>query len=226
MAGVITKLAVQVRNRERVDVFVDEVYVCAVSLARAATLRKGQPLNDGELADLRADGELDWAYERSLRYLGGRPRSSAEVRDYLRDKGYESPVVEAVLARLVARGYVDDEAFARFWVENRNRFRPRGARALRYELRQKGVDSEVIAETLEEQDEDAVAWHLVAGKLARWRDLERAEFDQKVMGLLARRGFGYATCRRVCERAWQSLADDGETAGEDEECGDGDGSDR
>ena len=77
-------------------------------MARAATLRKGQPLNDGELADLRADGELDWAYERSLRYLGGRPRSSAEVRDYLRDKGYESPVVEAVLARLVSRGYVYD----------------------------------------------------------------------------------------------------------------------
>lgn len=196
----------QAGDRERVSLFVDDLYVCAISVEQAVKLRKGQALDADELAALRAEGELDLAYQRSLRYLGARPRSRAEVSAYLLGKNYDDAVVNAVLERLAARGYVDDEAFARFWVENRNRFRPRGARALRYELRQKGIEPAVIDETLAEQDEETAAWQVVAGKLARWRELEWAAFEQRVMGLLARRGFGYDTCRRICARAWEEVA--------------------
>lgn len=202
MAGIITALVLQKRNQERVNVFVDEQFACAISLEQAMTLRKGMHLSEADLAEMRAGGELDLAYQRVLRYLAARPRSTGEIGAYLQRKGVDEAVATTILEKLRTRGYVDDEAFAQFWVENRNRFRPRGARALRHELRQKGVESEIIDETLAEQDEDASAWSAIASKASRWADLERKEFDQKVMGLLARRGFGYDVCRRISQRAW------------------------
>lgn len=203
--GVITTLQLQKRNKERVNVFLDGEYAFAVSLTTAATLHKGQQLTAADIDALKQDGEMDLAYQRALRYLGMRPRSSAEIATYLKRKEYDESVVEVVVRRLHERGYLDDEAFARFWVENRNRFRPRGAQALRYELRQKGVERETIDATLEEQDEDAAAWAAVEGKISRWADLEKMEFEQKLMAFLARRGFRYDVCRRAASQAWQQL---------------------
>lgn len=205
MAGEITAMVVQKRNAERVNLFVDGEFACAISMEQALDLRKGQQLSDAELEDLRAGGEANLAYQRALRYLGMRPRSIDEIAVYLQRKGYDETVVESILDKLKARGYVDDEAFARFWIENRNRFRPRGARALRHELRQKGVEGEVIDEALAEQDEEAAALAAVMSRAARYADLEYAEFEQKLMGMLARRGFGYAVCRRACQQAWDDL---------------------
>lgn len=205
MAGEITAMVVQKRNAERVNLFVAGEFACAISMEQALDLRKGQHLSDAELEELRAGGEANLAYQRALRYLGMRPRSIDEIAVYLQRKGYDETVVESILGKLKARGYVDDEAFARFWIENRNRFRPRGARALRHELRQKGVEGEVIDEALAEQDEEAAALAAVTSRAARYADLEYAEFEQKLMGMLARRGFGYAVCRRACKQAWDDL---------------------
>ncbi|MCC6170019.1 MAG: RecX family transcriptional regulator [Caldilineaceae bacterium] len=201
--NVITGLVIQQHNKERVNVFLDGEYAFAVGLDAALGLRKGQRLSAEQIAAFKYEGEVDLAYQRGLRYLGIRPRSEQEMATYLAGKGYVEEVTAAALARLRARGYVDDAAFARYWVDNRTRFRPRGTRALRYELRQKGLDSPTIDEALEEQDEDAAAWAAAAPMAARWAGLPREEFDRKLIGFLARRGFNYAICRRVAERAWQ-----------------------
>ncbi len=77
--------------------------------------------------------------EAAARFLEVRPRSVAEVRRRLRDAGYRPELVEGAVERMLTLGYLDDAAFARTWVESRDRARPRGARALRDELRRKGV---------------------------------------------------------------------------------------
>lgn len=82
--------------------------------------------------------------DAAARFLGARPRSTAEVQRRLREAGYRSDLVEEALARLATLGYLDDEAFARAWVESRDRARPRGERALRAELRRKGVAADVV----------------------------------------------------------------------------------
>ncbi|HXF64729.1 MAG TPA: RecX family transcriptional regulator [Caldilineaceae bacterium] len=201
----ITALEVQKHNKERVNVFLDGNFAFAVSLLAAARLRKGQRLTPAQIAELKEEGAIDLAYQRALRYLSLRPRSESELVTYLQGKEVAEEVIAAVMARLRERGYVDDGAFARFWVDNRTRFRPRGARALRYELRQKGVESSAIDEALEDQDEEAAAWAAVEPKIERWQALPREEFDQKLMGFLARRGFGYGVCRRIAQRAWERL---------------------
>jgi regulatory protein len=205
MAGTITLLQQQKHNPERVSVYLDEEFAFGVTLDTAARLAKGQYLSDAEIAALRTGDEYDRAYQSALHFLGARPRSSAEVQRNLQEKEYGEDAIAAAIARLLEQGYLNDEEFARYWLENRSRFRPRSAKAIRYELRQKGVERDDIEAALEGMDEDAAAWDAAGSKLDRWRDLPEDEFERKLSGFLARRGFGFDTVRRTVQRAWKTL---------------------
>lgn len=205
MAGKITALRIQKNNKERVNVFVDEVYALAVTLMVAATLKKGQYLSDADIKQLKSEDERHKAYQRALHYLSFRARSQAEMERYLQDKGYSPEIVTEIIERLQSERYLDDQAFAEMWLENRERFRPRSRHALRYELRQKGIDETVIDTVLSDVDEDELAWAAVEPKLNGWKNLSEEALKKKIMGFLARRGFNYEIARSVFERAWQFL---------------------
>jgi regulatory protein len=205
MAGTVTALKIQEGNKERVNVFLDDKFAFAMTAIAAAALRKGQYLSDAEIDQFKQADERDKAYNRAIRFLGFRPRSQAEVERYLQEKKYSPQVVAHTVERLRREQYLDDEAFARFWLENRERFRPRGRQALRYELRQKGLPGEVIETILDELDEDESAWAAVESKLSRWKGLEELIFKQKVMAFLSRRGFNYEVASQTANRAWASL---------------------
>ncbi|GAB4538403.1 MAG: RecX family transcriptional regulator [Anaerolineae bacterium] len=201
MSGVITGLKFQQRDKSRVSVYLDGEYAFALDAIEAARLRKGQVLSDTEIASLRAQDERQRAYDRAVRFLSYRPRSRAEVERYLRGKAIAEEVVVEVIARLERAGYLDDEAFARFWLENRERFKPRSQRALQYELRQKGVGDEIIARVLSDADDETSAWHAIEGRFSKWADLPVDEFRQKVVDYLYRRGFDYSTISVTLEKA-------------------------
>jgi regulatory protein len=162
--------------------------------------------------------------EAAARFLEARPRSTDEVRRRLGQAGYRADLVEEAVARLGALGYLDDEAFARAWVESRDRARPRGARALRSELRRKGLADEVVAEVLGERQEtstsareagdptatetadDLAAARLLArrgGAAAREADPRRRR--AKAYALLARNGFDPDVAGRAV-MAWLAAA--------------------
>jgi regulatory protein len=205
MMKTITALQMQKNNQERVSVFLDDEYAFSVGLMTATQLHKGQQLSPAQIEALQEVGAEDLAYQRALGYLAARPRSVAEVDSYLQGKGYLEATIQAVLERLHAHQYLDDDAFARFWIDNRNRFRPRGTPALRQELRQKGLERETIDAALDEQEDEPAAWTAAEARMGRWADLEKAEFDKKLISYLARRGFSYAVCRATCQRAWAQL---------------------
>jgi regulatory protein len=157
--------------------------------------------------------------EAAARFLEARSRSVSEVRRRLGGAGYRSELVEGAIARMTELGMLDDEAFARTWVESRDRARPRGERAIREELRVKGVDRETIDLVIGERRERAVtaadlaaedgdlapasadrtaAERLVAKNarsLARVADPRQRR--QRAYALLARHGFDPETCREV-----------------------------
>src|SRR5918994_5860097 len=89
--------------------------------------------------------------DAAARFLEARPRSEAEVRRKLVRLGYQPALVDEVLTRLVELRYLDDEAFARAWVESRDRARPRGEHALRQELGRLGVERGLVDEVLDER---------------------------------------------------------------------------
>jgi regulatory protein len=205
MAGTVTALKFQKRNKERVSVFLDGKYAFGLTAVEAARLHRGQVLSDSEIAALKIQDEENRAFDRAFNYLSYRPRSRVEVKRYLRGKGLDEEVVADVLLRLEQAKYVDDETFARFWVENREQFRPRSRRALRYELRQKGVSNAIIDRVLSSVDDEAAAWRAVEGRLGRWADLPSDRFRKKVMGHLSRRGFDYSTVSLTVKKAFQTL---------------------
>ncbi len=205
MGGVITDLKVQKRNKERVNVYLDGEFAFGLPLSEAVRLRRGQQLSDEEIAQLKAVDAYARARDAALRYLATRPRSTAEVRQHLTRKGFDENTVQRVLERLQEWGYLDDEAFARAWVQDRERFRPRGLMALRQELRRKGVNEEIIERVLAEVDPEASARAALAPRLQRWRHLDWRTFRKKAGEFLARRGFSYDIIDDVVRSTWQDL---------------------
>jgi regulatory protein len=137
----------------------------------------------------------------ALRFLEARSRSIAEVRRRLTGAGYRAELVEGAVTRLLELGMLDDAEFGRAWLESRDRARPRGERALRQELRLKGLGGPLVEELLGDRaaaDDDAdrsaaervLARHAAA--LARVTD-PRAR-RQRAYALLARNGFDPETC--------------------------------
>jgi regulatory protein len=205
MTKPITALSVQKRNQDRINVFLDGEYAFSISLNAALSLKRGQKLSQVDIERLQREDDGFRAYNSALRFLGYRPRSRLEIERHLRQKGYESEAIDAAMARLVAQRYIDDEAFARSWLNHRERLRPRGARGLSYELRQKGIEREIINEVLTELDEEASAWAAIEGKRHRWRGLDQLAFRKKVTGFLSRRGFSYDIIRKTCQKAWEAM---------------------
>ncbi len=209
MAGQVTKIKVQKRKRDRVNVYLDGEYAFSLEMVVAASLKQGDILSDEEIQDLELRDSVQKAYDRTLNYLAYRPRSGAELRRYLTKRQVAPEVSERVLQRLSAAGLLDDEAFARYWVENRETFRPRGRRALRQELRQKGIDDELIAVILNEFNEEESAKRAAIKQARRYHNLDDAVFRQKMYSFLRRRGFDYEVVRETISCLLQQRSEEG-----------------
>ncbi|HWQ16085.1 MAG TPA: RecX family transcriptional regulator [Roseiflexaceae bacterium] len=209
-AGTITALRVQEQDAQRVNLFVDGAFAIGLSLATLARERLyvGQQLSAEDYERLERAERADKALHAALRIIETRPRSQAEIRERLRRKGFAPEAVDAALERMRELGLVDDAAFARYWVESRQTHRPRGPGALRDELRRKGVDAEVIAQTLDDPalrgDEAEQALALARAALHKYRAApDYATFARRLGGFLQRRGFGFETVRPIVDRLWQ-----------------------
>ncbi len=205
MAGVITALKVQQRNKRRVNVYLDGQYAFSLAITEAARLRRGQYLSDEDIEGLGSRDLVEKAHNRALDFLSYRPRSRAEVERHLRNKNVPDEVIAEVVERLSAAELLDDLAFARYWVDNRDRFNPRGSRMLRHELRQKGVGDEIINQALADVDEDENANRLAMRRAQRMIHLDEQAFRHKLSAYLARRGFPYDVVLPAVEKAWQEL---------------------
>jgi regulatory protein len=205
--GKITKLSAQQANNQRINVFVDGVYILSLDLYQVAEfgIRVGKEYGEQELQALEEESVFGKLYARALEYTMIRPHSEHEVRDYLwrktRDtkvrskktgelltrKGVSEKIANRVLERLVQKGYVDDEKFARFWLENRNQRKGISHRKLEAELRAKGVTSDIIADAMQKypRDEKSELLKIIEKKSKKYDD------ENKLIAYLARQGFSY-----------------------------------
>lgn len=197
----ITAIAAQARNPDRVNISIDGKYRFSLDILQLSELgiKVGRELTDQELADLEQESQFGKVYTRALEYALMRPRSQREMRDYLykktRDtrtktgalkKGVSPELTGRVFDRLLEKGYMNDEKFARFWVENRNVRKGSSLRKLSAELTAKGVDKTIIDEVVSESDRsDHDELQKIIAKKRNKYD------DQKLMAYLARQGFSY-----------------------------------
>lgn len=214
--GKITSVVAGARIRRhlgaRVNVFIEGKFSFSLSLDLALEhgLKKDLVIDDALLKVLlRADGDAK-ATARALYFLGFRQRSENEVRQKLREKEFADDVIDRVLDKLRRNNLVGDAQFAESWVASRSRNRPRGARMLQQELRQKGISTETIAAVMPNQDDElsnaiSALQKILQSKERAWEDLTEKEKHQKAMQYLMRRGFNYAICKTAWERWFEEM---------------------
>jgi len=210
----ITAIEPQLNNPQRVSIYLDGEFAFGLARFTAGWLKWGQELSEEKIAALQAEDESEMAYQKALHFLSYRPRSSAEVRQNLTKRGIPEALVNETVNRLQQAGLINDQEFARAWVENRNIFQPRSKSALRMELRRKGLSDEIIQPVLDEQvDEETLAFDAARKYARRLTGLEWLRFRLKLSGFLARRGFSYTTLSPVVSEVWKETqtADDGGT---------------
>ncbi len=160
-------------------------------------------------------------------FLAVRPRSIGETRRRLQTLGYQVPLIDHVIERLTAYGYLDDAAFGRAWLESRDRARPRGAHALRSELLAKGLERDLVVTLLAEREGEglddrgasvvdvpeggpdlAAARRLLSRrKAALVRELDPRRRRQRAYALLARGGFDPDVIRQALATGLEPDAD-------------------
>ncbi len=211
-AGLITKISPAIRDNNRVNIYVDDKFFCSLDISQVVDLRikMGKKLNEEELNKLKVASDFGKFYARALEYVLLRPRSSKEIRDYLKKKtlsrkisiknrktgeykvvdkpGYSKELVEPVLERLKKRGYINDELFAKQWIQNRAVIKGTSKKKLELELRQKGVDNAIIEQALATsgRDDKNELRKVIAKKSTRYPD------EQKFVQYLVRLGFNYS----------------------------------
>lgn len=188
----ITTIKQQLKRTDRYSVYVDDKYIFSLSEAELLNsgLKKGQEFTEAELADLKQTAVIDKGYDRVLNLISHRVRSEWEIQDYLKRKQYDESTIQAIVAKLQTRGYIDDTAFAKRWVENRRLLKPVSRRRLIQELKQKRVDAAIIEQILAADKGDEIT--VLKDLIARKRRQTKYQDDLKLAQYLARQGFSYA----------------------------------
>jgi regulatory protein len=201
----ITALKLQKRNHQRVNVYLDGEYAFGLARILAAWLAVGTELSDEKIAQLQAEDQREMAYQRALNLISFRPRTEVEIRQNLRRHNMEEETIQYVLERLKDNGLVNDAGFAQIWVDNRAELRPRSRRALAFELKQRGVDSAIIEQTLDKVDDSAMAYQAAHRQAHKIKNYEWREFRLKMLRYLAQRGFAYEDSAEAARRIWEEL---------------------
>jgi regulatory protein len=192
----ITSVETQVKNPERVSVFIDGEFSFGISACDALyyKLSAGEELPDEKYAQIMEELILTKAKNHALNYLSFRARTEKEMREYLSGKEYGNAVTDEVIELLYKYNYLDDYAFAAAFVSGSQRLKKWGNNKIAYELRLKGVRDEIISRALDESEtaQTEIIIALLDKKCAGrvFETLDTKE-KRKIISYLQGRGFGY-----------------------------------
>lgn len=187
----ITSIKQQVKHNNRYSVFVEGEY--AFSLSESALIESkitsGQELSQKDIEEYKQLSDDNKLYDRALRYISLRPRTTWEIETYLKRKDASPSLVETILNKLSIVGLIDDKKYAQAFVHDRRLLRPSSRRKLINDLRKKHIPSTVIEEAVgtESVDESNALRHIIDRK----RQQVKYQDDLKLMQYLARQGFNY-----------------------------------
>ena len=187
----ITDLRQAVKNENRVNVFVNGRYSFSLDISQVVDLhiKKGMVLCEAQLEEYKKASEFGKLYQRTLEWTLTRPRSERETRDYLSKKIFERKLdkkyINLIVEKLKTKKYLNDESFARWYVENRFVKKGVSRKRLSMELSKKGVAREIIDEALNLRNDEDELKKIIAKKRAKYPD------DEKLIQYLCRQGFSY-----------------------------------
>ena len=200
------------KDGKRVNVYLDGVFGFGIDLDNLVIshIKIGTVLTDEEVEKIVRKAEFQKTLDKLLKFAMVRPRSEKEIRDWLKGKkasGPGGPLARGVhesmwkdlFEKLKHFELLDDAKFAKWWVDQRQIFRPKAKRILNQELRIKGIEQETINKTLEETpiDEEKMARDLLSKRAYKWEGLDARATKQKKFQYLAGKGFDYEIVNKI-----------------------------
>lgn len=217
----VTKMTPGVKDPNRVNVFLDGHFAFSLDVTQVIEfgLKTKARVTPGKLIELKKASEFGKLYQRTLEWVLTRPHSIKETRDYLKRRQFkrkqlnrqrakeekrplaefEDDVMQLVVERLIEKKYLNDQKFAEFYVENRYIRKGISQKRLRMELRNKGVEPEIVAVAMERvpRDEDEEILKVIAKKRKKYNDFQ-------LVGYLVRQGFNFQKAKDAVEASkWQ-----------------------
>lgn len=196
---VITDIKQQQKRQDRYSIYIDGKYAFAMEALdfSASGLKVGNELSPVEVESYAQASVSGKASNQAYRYLSYRPRSELELRRYLKGKGHDEQVCIETIQKFKDYKLIDDESFARAWVEERRRLKFASALVLKQELRAKGISDDIISGVIEGGDEDErqALTRLAQKKLA----LNVNQDQSKLISYLLSKGFRYSLVKEVLD---------------------------
>ncbi len=194
----VTAIKVQVKNDNRVSIFLDGKYSFSLTLDQLLEqkLKKNDSLEENKVKNLKKLYDEGKMRQRAIEWLMGRPHSTRELRDYFYRKKVEKDFQESMIEEFIEKKYLNDSEFARWFAENRAR-KNKSARAIRSELMSKGINSVDITTALENlETDDSDALKQLYEKI---KNRPRYQDEQKLKMYLVSKGFSYSQVKQVLE---------------------------
>lgn len=216
----VTKLTSQIKNADRINVFLDNKYAFSLDISQIVDLgvKVGVKYNEDEINNLKQEGEFSKYYSKALAYSFVRPRSIREMSDYLyrqtktkyflidgvkREKqGMTKTLIDPIIDRLKSKGYLDDDVFAKYWVENRNLKKGISNKVLRQELAKKGIKLEIVNTVLNSsgRDDKSELKKVIDKKQHKYID------ESKFIKYLISKGYNYALIQEVLSETKEDVS--------------------
>jgi regulatory protein len=213
----ITQVEPQKKNSRRFNIFLDGIFAFGADEDTVVKFRLvvGKEINPSDLDKILLETEIGKLMIRMYGLLNVRVRSEKEIRNYLRNLNFKRKlkdqekisevVTEGLIQNLKNKGLLNDEEFAKAWVESRRRSKQKGKNILKAELFQKGISREIVDEVLREEiegegSEQDLAKQALEKKAKVWRNLPDLEFRKKATEFLVRRGFDYSIAKDTIDK--------------------------
>ena len=187
--GKITRLEVQVRHKDRVNLYIDDVFVTGLTLDTAVKngLKIGKDVDEKFVVDMIFDSEKQSAFNKTANYMKSSIKTVKQIKEYLNKKGYDEAVINAVVEKLKEYKYLDDSQYVTAFVNtNKSKY---GVRKLREKLKQKGV-ADANLSVLDDYEEDVDALKKVAEKYMSHKEKTPENYN-KLYRFLAMRGYNF-----------------------------------
>lgn len=167
-------------------------------------IKVGQTIDEITLEQIISEAGGDLCYEAALRCIESHQRSENEIRRHLLSKHlYSTAAIDHSIQRLKQNGLLDDASFAKAWVRDRIQFKPKSRLMIQYELMQKGISPDNIADATRDIDDFASAYQAGSKKARSLHSDDRFEFSRRLSAYLSRRGYTGEVVHEVVNRLWQ-----------------------
>lgn len=198
----ITKLEIQQRNKERVNIYIDDNFFLGVNaeVVYDLNLKKGDEVDEEKLKSLIYKEGLSKAKNKAMSILNRTAISEKKLREKLSD--YSDEIVDEVINKLKDYGFINDKDLARRIANDNSNISRFGKNKIRQNLYRKGISKDDIDEAVEEIDSNEQyenALYLARKRYKNLKGEDNRKVYQKLTQHLAYKGFSYDIIKSVIQ---------------------------